>query len=238
MQLFIIRFLILALLSRCPRLKRFLFGAIVILTYIVPTLVTYFNDFPAFMTGSAEVSRYFFRGFAQFEWYHIPFYTNLGSYSIGMITAFIYQDVKENKYNLATAKWFKTLWYLLYPVLLILLSSSYMIQTYEVERPSWGVAFYSAIFKNTWGLLIGITILGYQAQLRSYAKVLIGSKLCQGLGKLNYSYYIAHLTTTKFVFGNTMEPPFFNFTGVVRDLYLSVVIHIDRVKRGLNLYLF
>lgn len=233
MQLFIVRFLILALISRYPAAKKKIFTSIILLTYIVPTLVTYLNGFPVFMLGSVEVSRNFFRGFNHFQWYHIPWYTNLGSYSVGMVAAFIYHEAKSRKINLDTSKIFKLFNYLHYPVLLGLLSSSFVVQTYEFNITSWGVAVYSALFKNLWGILIATTILGYLVKPDAVWRQILGCRLNQGLGKLNYSYFIAHLTTMKFVLGNTMELPFFSLRGLVSFHQILYFLHIT-----ISYYLF
>lgn len=210
MQLFVVRFFILALISRYPQLKKKIFAIALILTYLIPAYVTYVNNFHPIMSGDVEMLRQFFRSDSQFQKFHVPMHTNAGSYLIGMITAFIYHEIKERKYDVRQSKLFMSLWYLHYPILFVLLSTSYFYFTYNFEKPSIYLALYSAIYKNAWGILVGTTIIGYNAGMGGWMKEFLGCNFFKVFGRANYAFYLMHMTVLKFIVGNAIEPFYFS----------------------------
>lgn len=216
MQLFIIRFILLAIISRYPDAKKKIFAAVVIVTYIIPTYVTYVNNFDPIVAGGVEGLRVFFRPVSQFSKFHIPFYTNGGSYLVGMITAFIYHEIQEKKLDVRQSKLFMAMWYSFYPLLFVLLSTSYFYFTYDFTKPSLLLAFYSAVYKNAWGILVSLTIIGYSAGMGGLMKAFLGCDFFRLFGRANYAFYLMHMTVLKFIVGNAIEPFYYSMSCMVR----------------------
>lgn len=132
-----------------------------------------------------------------------------------MIAAFIYFKLQQDKVDLQKSRIFNILWNLVWPIFIILLSGSWVCSTFAFERPTIFTAICAALYKNLWGILLTIVLLGYNSRMGGHVKAYLDSSLNQLFGKANYGFYLTHMTVLKLMVGNFHQPYFFSFPNLV-----------------------
>lgn len=206
MQNFIARFFLLELITRCRSWKKAIFGATIFLSVLSTGLTAYYGKFNAIVAETIESLRHSVRYAPHLNDDFYLWHTNFGCFSAGMITAFLYNWIHERKVDLKGSKLFRCAWNLHYPVLILLFSFSYIFLTFNFERPSWWMAVCATFYRNWWGVLVGVTILGYSAGMGGVVQEFLSCKMFQLLGRTVFAYYLIHATVLRVVVGQTMYP--------------------------------
>uniref|UniRef100_A0A336LZH1 CSON009110 protein n=1 Tax=Culicoides sonorensis TaxID=179676 RepID=A0A336LZH1_CULSO len=213
MQLFIMRFIFLAIISRFPKRKSIFFALAIIITFIIPAYIVHVHQLDGVYVGNVEAARYFFRHEIAYKSFHIPFHVSMGSYVFGMLTAFIYREVKDENIDVTKSGVFMFLWNMTVPMILFgIFGAPYIFSTFEFEKPSWWITIYGAIHRNMWGLLLGVIILGFNRGMGGQWKDFFNSSVFRPLGKINFGFYLTHITMIKLVLGDAYHPHFISLT--------------------------
>lgn len=224
MQCFVVSLGILLLISQKYTWKKRILGSVALLPCLSLGYVTYVERFNAVHEGSNEVQRHSSRHDAYLDLAFTQWHTNFGCYLLGMITAFIYEWVKSSNADLKRLKLFTMAWKLHYPVLGLLFITSYTFQTFKFARPSWWMVVTAVCYRNLWGVLVGVTILGYKAGLGGTVRDFLTCKLFQLLGRTVFAFYVVHMIAVKIVVGQTMYPLHLSMSYATFTIVLSVVL--------------
>ncbi|XP_063699368.1 nose resistant to fluoxetine protein 6-like [Culicoides brevitarsis] len=216
MQLFIMRFILLAIISRIPRRKSLIFSTSLFITFLIPGYIVYKYHLDGLYVGTVEAARYFYRHENSYKYFHIPFYASMGSYIFGMLTAFIYREVKDNNIDVKKSKLFMFLWNSVVPLILFgIFGAPYIFSTYEFQKPAWWITFYGAFHRNMWGWMLGVIILGYSAGMGGQWKDFFNASVFRPLGKINFGFYLTHITMIKLILGDMYEPHYMSLIKIV-----------------------
>ncbi|XP_063697963.1 nose resistant to fluoxetine protein 6-like [Culicoides brevitarsis] len=202
MQLFIMRFILLAIISRIPRRKSLIFSTSLFITFLIPGYIVYKYHLDGLYVGTIEAARYFYRHENSYKYFHIPFYANMGSYIFGMLTAFIYL--------------FMFLWRSVVPLIVFgIFGAPLIFLEYEFKKPSLWISIYGAFHRNMWGWMLGVIILGYSAGMGGQWKDFFNASVFRPLGKINFGFYLTHITIIKLMLGDMYEPHHMSFSKIV-----------------------
>lgn len=142
----------------------------------------------------------------------------MGSYVFGMLTAFIYREVKDNNLDVKQSKLFMFLWKSSVPLIVFgIFGVPYIFSTYEFEKPALWIAVYGAFHRNMWGLILGVIILGYSNGMGGQWKDFFNASAFRPLGKVNFGFYLTHMTIIKLILGDIYEPHHLSLTKIVSD---------------------
>lgn len=124
-----------------------------------------------------------------------------------MLTAFIYREIKDENIDIKESKIFMFCWKLTAPIMLFcIFGAPFIFSTYHFEKPALWSTIYGTVHRNMFGLMIGIIILGYSAKLGGQWREFFNASLFKPLGKVNYGFYLSHLTILKLVIGDKFHP--------------------------------
>ncbi|XP_063697950.1 nose resistant to fluoxetine protein 6-like [Culicoides brevitarsis] len=210
MQLFIFRFVFLAIISRMPSRKTILFFVASIVSMIIPGYIIWVHNLDGVYVGNVEAARYFYRHETSYKHFHIPFYASMGSYVFGILTAFIYREIKDQNIDIKQYKLFTFLWKATVPLILFgSFGAPYLFSTFNFEKPALWISAYGAFHRSMWGLLLGVIILGYTTGgLGGQWKAFFNASLFRPLGKINFGFYLTHMTMMKFILGDQISPQY------------------------------
>lgn len=175
------------------------------------------------MTFRFRAAKYFFRHENAYKYFHIPFHVSMGSYLFGMLTAFIYREVKDENIDVKQSKLFMFLWQITVPLILFgIFGAPYIFSTFQFEKPALWITVYGAIHRNMWGLLLGVIILGFNNGMGGQWKAFFNASAFRPLGKINFGFYLTHITMIKLILGDMYYPHYLSLTKIVSDLDLHL----------------
>lgn len=129
-----------------------------ILSYVVPGLVTYVNRFEGIFMATPESQRYL-------QWYdpmyrkvYIPSYMNAGSFLCGTIGGIVYATAKRDRRPLGDSRVLRALWWSAVPVCVAMLLAGHLFYAFEMTKPSVWMAAYAASQRNVWGAFMAVII--------------------------------------------------------------------------------
>lgn len=140
--------------------------------------------------------------------------TNFGSGIIGMMAGFIYHNLKSKKYNLGERKWFKTLFWLNFPIAVIYYFSCYFF--IDQPKPSLVAAFFGSVSTTIWSLVCSVFMLGMAFNVNQVLSKLFVNPVFGLLGQLSYSVYLTHMYVTIMAFALMGNELYFNQYQMVR----------------------
>ncbi|XP_053686956.1 nose resistant to fluoxetine protein 6-like [Sabethes cyaneus] len=205
-QLFIIGLMLLAFVRRFSKLHKMTMTVAVILAFISPALVTYFNHFEGVVMVKPEALKYVLWYDDSYRKMYIPTHTNYGSYLAGLIAGLAYHKRKQGGFDVRKHKPFLLVWYLALPVAIMLLLSAYIFYAYDFEKPAVWIAFYAAISKNLWGVIFAVLYFGLAFGVGWFFKRLLNNPIFRPLGKVTYAVYLCHLFIIRATLGNIRQP--------------------------------
>ncbi|KAL7737531.1 hypothetical protein ACLKA6_007657 [Drosophila palustris] len=156
MQLFELFLIIIIITKKHPGLTKYIYIVLLLLTFSVPALLTYYLKLDAVYHIRPETYRYlYFRNSETFYQIYPPFYTNLGGYSMGFLCGHLYLKVRSSpKADSYRGKWSWELgMWLLIPVATLVLLSGFIFIKHDFEKPSIWLAIYAGLYKNLWILI-------------------------------------------------------------------------------------
>ncbi|XP_073821720.1 nose resistant to fluoxetine protein 6-like [Musca autumnalis] len=166
--------IILIIVSKYPKYKKYIFIIMGFLTIALPTSIAYiFKLEPAFM-NKPETYRYgYVKDYELFYLSYTPFYTNLGGYLFGLLCGEIYLKFIANE---TKSKKLQTMLQYLWPVVPLTEWFIYYLGTILIfQEPSLWTALYSGLHRNIWILIVcGIPVMSMACNAESLV-----SKFCR-----------------------------------------------------------
>lgn len=139
-----------------------------------------------------------------------------------MLTAFIYREVKDQNIDVKQYKLFNYLWKLTIPFILFgAFGAPYLFSSFNFEKPAFWISFYGAFHRSMWGLCLGVIILGYSSGMGGQWKAFFNASIFKPLGKINFGFYLTHLTMIKFILGDMHYPHFLNNKKFVSAFFIN-----------------
>lgn len=132
---------------RFPKSTKFLLITSMIISYIIPGVVTYRNKFDGIIVIRPESQKYGMWFDDIYKKVYIPTHTNMGTYLAGMIAGLLYLKLKARQPNITETKAFKYTWYAIVPVGILLMLSAYWFYACELQKPQFWIAVYAAVMK-------------------------------------------------------------------------------------------
>lgn len=134
--------------------------------------------------------------------------TNFGSGIIGMITGFIYHNVKSKKLDLGERKWFRVIFWLNFPIGLIYYFSCF----YFIDRtkPSLMVSIFGGFSTTIWAFVCSVFMLGMAFNVNHSLIKVFANPIFTILGQLSYSVYLTHMYVIIMAFSLMGKELYFN----------------------------
>ncbi|XP_023033314.1 nose resistant to fluoxetine protein 6 [Drosophila willistoni] len=213
MQLFELFLIVIVISKKHPRLRRYIYMILLILTFIVPALLTYYMKLDAIYHLKPETFRYlWFRHSDTFYQTYPPFYTNLGGYLFGFLSAQFYLKVRESgkcqKYR-GQLKYELGVWVML-PLALLILLSGYIFIKYDFEKPSIWLAIYAGIYKNLWILICAGFVCCMCLKLGWIAYEFCTLPVFRPLARISFQAFLWHIVILRIVAGYYRKPIYVN----------------------------
>lgn len=116
----------------------------------------------------------FFRDAETFYLAYTPFYTNIGGYFFGIISAELYLKLRNHSKQYRGLLKYELSWWLIFPVGFGLIFVAAFVMSFEINEPSIWTALFANFYRNMWALISSAAILG----------------MCLKLGCESHSYII------------------------------------------------
>lgn len=146
-QMFIIGIALHLTMWRFPKSTKFLLVTSMIISYIIPGVVTYKNKFDGIIVIRPESQKYGMWFDDIYKKVYIPTHTNMGTYLAGMVAGLLYLKLKARQPNITETKVFKYTWYAILPTAFLLMMSAYWFYACELQKPQFWIAVYAAVMK-------------------------------------------------------------------------------------------
>uniref|UniRef100_A0A182QFB6 Acyltransferase 3 domain-containing protein n=1 Tax=Anopheles farauti TaxID=69004 RepID=A0A182QFB6_9DIPT len=209
-QIFIIALIVLVAIVRFPRIKIALLTFVIGAAYVVPAYFIYHQRLQGAFLVTLEAQRYIL-------WYdkfylqaYIPTHINFGNYMLGVLTGLIYHELRKRSFNLAGSRVFRFVWYANFLIVPLSMLPSYMFYVNEFETPSVWMAVYFAVFKNLFGIAIGILILGCIYGVNGVLQRMLNYPFFEPLGRLAYGAYLIHPFVMRYMFVSARGPVYYS----------------------------
>ncbi|XP_067633298.1 nose resistant to fluoxetine protein 6 [Eurosta solidaginis] len=211
MQLFELFLTVLIINSRFPKLRKVIYSTLLVLTFSVTGFVTYFLKLnPIFHTNPENYRYMFFRYAETFYQSYTPFYTNIGGYFFGFVTAELYMRLRNNANKYHGFLKYELGWYLLFPFAFGLLFGAAFFMSSDLEQPSIVVALFASLYRNIWVLICCGLVLGMCLKLGWIAYEFCCLPNLRLLSKISYQAYLWHLVVLRVTGGFYRQPIYVN----------------------------
>ncbi|XP_065090838.1 nose resistant to fluoxetine protein 6-like [Ochlerotatus camptorhynchus] len=223
-QLFILAILLLLAIVRFKKYVLQILAIVGVASVLIPAFFVYHDKLDGTLLVTPQSDRFF----SLFDEFLIKSYTalhmNLGNYLIGIVAAMIYLNLRKQNANLGIKKWFKIVWYLVFPVGFgtMLLNSIFYI--YDFEKPSLWMAAFFPLSKYIWGVYTSLFFIGLIFGVQPATKRVLSHRIFEILGRLTYSAYLAHLFIIHLTLYNIRSPIHFGFTETITTVISNVVL--------------
>uniref|UniRef100_A0A1A9WWJ3 Acyltransferase 3 domain-containing protein n=1 Tax=Glossina brevipalpis TaxID=37001 RepID=A0A1A9WWJ3_9MUSC len=215
MQLFVFFVIVAIVISRFPKLKKYIFIIIALASIVITSAVTYGLKLDTFVFLTPENYRFLvFKDSRTFYQSYLPFYMNLGGYLGGFVLADIYNNyIKSNdklKKRFMGALKYELCYFLIYIALLVLLCISSYFVGYDIERPQLLAIAFAGLFRNIWVVLTILAVLGNFLKLGSIVLRIFSLPILNVFNKISYQMYLWHMTVFRIFIGFYRQPVYAN----------------------------
>nr|XP_019547216.2 nose resistant to fluoxetine protein 6-like [Aedes albopictus] len=204
-QLSIIGLILVTAVLRFPKIKVFLLAVVTSISVVIPAVVVYKNAFEGVSIFSPEARRFIFWYDEGYQKTYLPTHMYLVHYLFGIISGFIYFQLKQSNYNLATLRIYRIIWYSLYilgPAQFFLGQIFYMN---DFSKPSIWMSIYFAAARVVWAFIIVLGLLGFLYRVSKPITRFTNIRIFEVLGRLTYGAYVGHFFIIKIMFYNVRE---------------------------------
>ncbi|XP_055623467.1 nose resistant to fluoxetine protein 6-like [Toxorhynchites rutilus septentrionalis] len=222
-QLFIIGIMLMIVTNRYRKLTIPVFVLAIVGSYILPAMFIYYQKLDGTFVITLEAQRFVFWFDDYYQKSYIPLHVNSGNYIAGMVTGFIYLNLRKNNIDPAQKKWFRILWNMVIPIAIASLLVHYIFYVNDFEKPSVWMAVYFAITKNSWGVFGCVFLLGVTYQVSPVMKRIFDHRIFEPLGRITYAAYLSHTFVMRLLFLSIRAPFRFNHIGMTSMVFSSVV---------------
>ncbi|XP_053686964.1 nose resistant to fluoxetine protein 6-like [Sabethes cyaneus] len=223
-QLFIGGVILLLLINRFRRFTTFIVGSAIVASYVVPALFIYYQKLDGVFIVTLEAQRFVLWFNELYLKAYIPFHVNIGNYLAGMVVGLIVLYLQKRNLNIAQKKWFRFLWYLIYPAAIVTLLIHYIFYVYDFEKPSIWIAIYFPVMKHSWGIFCGIFVVGFINGIAPTMSRIFDYRLFEPLGRLTYAAYLCHVFVMRLIFLPFRTPLHYSYSGLIIYTSASVML--------------
>ncbi|CAD7013860.1 unnamed protein product [Ceratitis capitata] len=211
MQLFELFLTVLIVINKFPTLRKLAYSILLVLTFSITGFITYFLKLKPIYHTNPENYRYmFFRNAETFYQAYTPFYTNIGGYLFGFITAELYLKLRNNCKQCRGILKYELSWWLIFPIAFGLLFFAGFFMSIDFEEPSIWVALFANFYRNIWVLICCAVILGMCLKLGWIAYEFCCFKFFRIFSKISYQAYLWHLVILRVMGGFYRQPIYVN----------------------------
>ncbi|XP_053963743.1 nose resistant to fluoxetine protein 6 [Anastrepha ludens] len=211
MQLFELFLIVLIIVSKFPKLRRVIYAILLVLTFTVTGFITYFLKLKPIYHTNPENYRYmFFRNAETFYQAYTPFYTNIGGYFFGFVTAELYMKLRKYSKQYRGLMRYELSWWLLFPMAFGLLFGGAFFMSFEFENPSIWVALFASLYRNIWVLICCAVVFGMCLKLGWIAYEFCCLPFLRVFSKISYQAYLWHLVVLRLMGGYYRQPIYIN----------------------------
>ncbi|ETN66544.1 hypothetical protein AND_001666 [Anopheles darlingi] len=133
-HLFIYGLIVCALITRFPKIRNILIGALLLLCYIVTAVIIYVKEYDAIPVFAPEHIRYFFWYWKVYQDVYVPTHMYLLNYTFAIGCAFYYIHLSKNRTNY---NWMvKICWLVSCLLIPALFAAGYIFYRYRFNTPS------------------------------------------------------------------------------------------------------
>ncbi|XP_053674398.1 nose resistant to fluoxetine protein 6-like [Anopheles nili] len=209
-QIFIIAIIVLVAAVKYPRAKTTILAVVIAAAYIIPAVSIYYQELQGTFLVMLEAQRYVLWFDKFYLKAYIPTHINFGNYMLGVLTGFVYDFLRKRSINPVESKPFRVVWYLNLLIMPLSMLPSYIFYLYEFETPSIWMAIYFAVFKNLFGIGIGIFVIGCIYGVNATLLRILNYPFFEPLGRLAYGAYLVHPFVMRFMYASARGPVYYN----------------------------
>ncbi|XP_063709172.1 uncharacterized protein LOC134837715 [Culicoides brevitarsis] len=265
MQLLVVEILVILILTRFPKKVGTIIASVTLLGIFFTTTAFYKSGINGLVLGTVEDARTRYKFDAEFQLGHIPFYTNLPGFCLGLLAAYVYHQIKHRKLNLnSISKTKLRIWYVLFFFnALILLYHSYYIGI--VDEPSLIMAFCSTFCKNLGAFVTFTLLILVESPGISTNKLMMSTgislfdtfllklykfcnhRLFKVLVKLNLGVFLVHPYVTGRIitdgrhlvmYGNAFDIAWIGFSTLIVSYFIAAWLFLFIEMPAINLFRF
>ncbi|XP_055533120.1 nose resistant to fluoxetine protein 6-like [Wyeomyia smithii] len=228
-QLFIVGLILMMLLWKCPSILKPLVYCILLVGFILPMVNIYYHSMDAVMllTNKGNAFQLWYD-----EWFTRTYQateTHCLSYFAGMVIGIIYHKMQTNDLLLAKSKVYRTLQYVVLPLMLLFCIPAPLFQQYSFSKPSVWMSFYAGLHRLviTSFISVGFLLLMFAERDSFFGRIkqsnLLENAFYRVLGRLSFGFYLIHMNVLKTLYGNHHEALRISF-GLVVSVFCSVTL--------------
>ncbi|XP_049317329.1 nose resistant to fluoxetine protein 6 isoform X2 [Bactrocera dorsalis] len=222
MQLFELFLIVLITINKFPKLRLFVYSILIVLMFSVTGFITYFLKLKPIYHTNPENYRYmFFRDAETFYQAYTPFYTNIGGYFFGVISAELYLKLRNHSKQYRGLLKYELSWWLIFPVGFGLIFVAAFIMSLKIEEPSIWTALFASFYRNVWALLCSTAILGMCLKFGCGSHRYIVLRI---LSKLSYQAFLWHLVVLRVIGGYYRQPIYINRFYLICQIVVAFVL--------------
>ncbi|KAJ6641727.1 Nose resistant to fluoxetine protein 6 [Pseudolycoriella hygida] len=222
-QLFIVGVALQMLFWRYPRCKKIVLALSVLISFIIPGVLTYVYRYDGVFMIRPESDRYSHFYDAMYRNVYIPSYTNFGSFVFGMIGGILYKKCKDENVKFGK-KLTLALWYSMIPAGILLLLSAFIFYEIDFAKPAVWIAVYAAIVKNMFGFFVSSLITGMALGIGWIVKDTMSNPIFRSLGRLTFCAYLIHPAIIRLCTGNLRQPIYASDVTILVQVFAVFVL--------------
>ncbi|XP_050324029.1 nose resistant to fluoxetine protein 6 isoform X1 [Bactrocera neohumeralis] len=225
MQLFELFLIILIIINKFPKVRLFVYSILLLLMFSVTGFITYFLKLKPIYHTNPENYRYmFFRDAETFYQAYTPFYTNIGGYFFGVISAELYLKLRNHSKQYRGLLKYELSWWLIFPIGFGLIFVAAFVMSFEIDEPSIWTALFASFYRNVWALLCSTAILGMCLKLGWIVYEFCRRPVLRTLSKLSYQAFLWHLVVLRLIGGFYRQPIYINRFYLICQIVVAFVL--------------
>ncbi|XP_067639024.1 nose resistant to fluoxetine protein 6 [Eurosta solidaginis] len=228
---FMISLIVLMTAHKWPHLRNWIYSCVAGIFFALPGFIAYFGNYDPFFVPAPQTQKDSFIDDREFSELYAPVYMNFACYFCGVLAAIVYDEISSQQYKLYKNKLFQCFWYALIPLGILWLFSSHPIyQNYYDEHSHFWRSIYAALHRNTWGLGLGIFVVGIACKVGGLFRKFACLPIFRVLGRLTYGAFMIHVFVSRIMLGTLRTPLFFGpeimFSFILSTLVLSYLLSL------------
>lgn len=126
---------------------------------------------------------------------------------------------------------FRVLWYICVVLGFVTILSAYFFYKYDFAKPSIWIAVMAIILKHSWGIIMGIGILGIIFNYGWFIPNIFNYPGWRIIGRISYATFICHLFILKLLMSGIHQPMYLSVFNIVSFSAIAVIkIKTDQIS--------
>ncbi|XP_077299464.1 nose resistant to fluoxetine protein 6-like [Arctopsyche grandis] len=205
-QLFCYGILVMMFITKFPSIARLFFGFLIAIAVLVPGVLTYKNSYYPTVPQGPEAFRTLYQDSPTFKNIYTTISGNIASYTVGIICGYLHYYIEKNDINLAKIKWFRMLFYLVFPLGVSLIFTGVLFYRDDYVYNPLTAAIYASLYKIAFGILVTTFMLGVFHKCDDIIRGMVEWDGYQIAGRLTYCAYLVHTIPQRYIVGLLKQP--------------------------------